>query len=204
MPIAKQSSGKGFAPVPAGVHQGVCVSVIDIGTQVPPNPQHKPARKIWITWELPHETIQTEEGEKPRFMSEKYTLSMHKKGKLLPMLQSWRGTAFTADELKGFDLANLVGRNCQLNVVHNQSTKDTSKVFANISAVIPLPKGMPPVAPKSKTLVYDIPEAGPIVIKQDVPEWIANQIKESVEYKERMANSVVIPDETGEDSSGPF
>jgi hypothetical protein len=204
MPIAKQSSGKSFSPIPAGVHQGVCVSIIDIGTQMPSNPQHKTSRKIWITWELPHETIETEEGPKPRFISEKYTLSMHKKGRLLPMLQSWRGTPFTADELKGFDLANLLGRNCQINVVHNPSLKDPTKMFANISAVIPMPKGMPPIAPSGKTLVYDVPEAGTISIPKEVPEWIAKQIQESVEYKERMANSVAIPDETGQDDDKPF
>lgn len=204
MPVAKASSGKQYTPVPAGVHQGICVAIYDIGTQVPKDPNHKAARKVWFTWELPHETVEVDGEQKPRYLSEKFTLSMHKKGKLLPMLQSWRGTPFTADELKGFDLAGLIGRNCQLNVTHTPSIKDPSKVFANVSAVIPLPKGMPPVAPKTKTTVYDIPEAGPIVIPKDMPEWIANQIKESVEYKERMGNSVAIPDETGEADDKPF
>lgn len=203
MPVAKSGGGKKFDPIPQGVHQGVCISIIDVGTQVPADPKHKAARKVWITWELPHETLVIDGNTKCRQISEKYTLSMHEKGRLRPMLASWRGTAFTADEVKAFDMSKLIGRNCQLNVVHNASKKDATKVFANISAVIPLPKGMPPVAPTGDTLVYDIPEAGPITIPASVPEWMAEQVKQSVEYKERMG-SVSVPDAKEDPEDRPF
>lgn len=184
MPVAK-SSGKQADPIPAGVHPAVCYSVIDLGTQDPGNPKFRPSRKVLVSWELPYETINIEGKDIPRSISCEYTLSIGKKATLRAVLESWRGRPFTAEELEGFDVAKLIGANCQLNVVHKPGVADPSKVYARIQSIIPLSKGQAKAVPVNKTVSFDIPEEGPIVIPAEIPEWIAAKIVQSEEYKSR-------------------
>lgn len=198
MPTVKADSGKSIEPVPAGVHQAVCYGVIDLGTQDPGNPQYRAARKVMICWELPHETISTEDGPKPRIISSEYTMSIGKKATLRGILESWRGRPFTNDELGGFDLKNIIGANCLLNIVHKPGKADPSRIYARIQGVMPLTKGMGPVRPSMDTVVFDIPESGPIVVPPAVPEWIRAKIDASDEVRAR-SNSRVTQAETVND-----
>ncbi len=184
MPVAK-SSGKQADPISAGVHPAVCTSVIDLGTQDPGNPKFRPSRKVMIGWELPYETINIEGKDVPRSISCEYTLSLGKKANLRAMLESWRGRAFTPEELDGFDVAKLLGVNCQLNVIHKPGVADPSKVYARINGVIPLGKGQAKSTAVNKLLAFDIPEEGAITIPADIPEWVAAKIVQSEEYKGR-------------------
>ena len=198
MPTVKADSGKSIEPVPAGVHQAVCYGVIDLGTQDPGNPQYRAARKVMICWELPHETISTEDGPKPRIISSEYTMSIGKKATLRGILESWRGRPFTNDELGGFDLKNIIGANCLLNIVHKPGKAAPSRIYARIQGVMPLTKGMGPVRPSMDTVVFDIPESGPIVVPPAVPEWIRAKIDASDEVRAR-SNSRVTQAETVND-----
>lgn len=137
--LATDNGGGGtFEQAPVGAHVARCIKLIDIGThhgeyEGVPNVRHQ----IIIGWELPGETIQTGDyAGQPFTVSEFYTLSLHEKGKLRPMLESWRGRPFTETELKGFDLQNLLGKPCMVQV--GRSKKDRAKV----QAVMSLPKGM--------------------------------------------------------------
>ena len=185
MPVVKAESNAKSDPVPSGVHQAVCYAAIDIGTQDPNNPQYRPSRKVILIWELPHETVNTENGPKPRVISCEYTMSIGKKANLRSVLESWRGKPFTAQELEAFDLKNILGANCQLNVVHKAGKADPSRVYARIQSIVPLVKGMQPLKPVNDIVCYDIPETGPIVVPPSIPEWIAGKITASDEWKER-------------------
>lgn len=190
MPTVKAESNKNMDPVPAGVHHAVCYAVIDLGTQDPGNPQYRAARKVMVMWELPHETINTEDGPKPRVISSEYTMSIGKKATLRAVLESWRGRPFTNDELQGFDLKNIIGANCQLNIVHKQGKADPSRTYARIQGVVPLVKGMLPLKPTNDTILFDIPESGTIVVPPNIPEWIKAKIVVSDEWKQRSGGNV--------------
>ena len=141
--IAKETGEKKhFDPVSAGVHLGVCSAVIDLGTH------HnelfdKDAHKVLITWEIPSERIEVEkDGKKldlPRVISKTFTLSLHAKASLRQTLEAWRGRAFTKEELNGFDLKNVLGTSCQIQVLHQEKG---DKTFANVGSVMPLISGM--------------------------------------------------------------
>jgi len=187
--MPKATSGNHIAPVPAGVQHAVCYQVIDIGTQ--PSLGNFPARrKVKICWELPNEKIMVRakdgkaEIELPRAISKDYTLSTDTKANLRKDLEAWRGRPFTADEVKVFEVGKLIGANCQLNVIHKPSA-DGSKIYANVNGIMPLPKGAMKLKPENPTLVYDIPEEGPISFPDGMPDWMQNQIKNSDEYLER-------------------
>jgi hypothetical protein len=171
-------------PIPAGVQHSVCYQVIDIGTQ--PALGNFPARrKVMIVWELPNERIEiTRDGKTvvmPRTISRDYTLSTDKKANLRKDLESWRGRAFTAEEITAFDVGKLIGANCLLNVVHKPSA-DGTKMYANVAGIMPLPKGTVRITPENPTLVWDIPKDGPITFPDGMPEWVQNKIKNSEEY----------------------
>lgn len=183
--IAKDKGGTDYEPLAAGMHHAVCYGIVDLGTQ--PGGQYEPKRKVCFLWEIPSERIQFErDGVKkdlPRGMSSQYTLSLSAKGLLRPMLESWRGRAFTEDELKGFDLKTILGANCFLNVVHVAGTgKNSGKTFANVKSVNPLAKGMPKLKSETPLVFFSLDECGsPITVPATLPDWIKAKIMQSEE-----------------------
>lgn len=137
--IATGGSGTTFKPAPAGVHTAVCCDVVDMGLlEVTYAGQTKKQHKVRLVWQIE----ELMDDGKPFIVQKRYTLSLHEKSNLRLDLQSWRGRAFTDDELRGFDLEKLIGINCMLNVVHTQKAGET---YANVTAVMPLKKGMPQI-----------------------------------------------------------
>jgi hypothetical protein len=134
--IATAGENKDFTPAPAGSHQAVCVDVIDKGlVEVTYAGKTKTQHKITVAWQ-----IDERRDDMKRFLVYKrYTLSLNEKATLRKDLESWRGKAFTRDEEMGFDVEALIGANCLLNVQHKESG---DKTYANVTAVMSLPKGM--------------------------------------------------------------
>lgn len=134
----REPEGADFPLAPEGLHQAVCADVWDIWTEQRPEEFGGGlVDKTRLVWELEAQDKQT--GKRFQ-VSQLYTASLHPKAKLSQHLESWRGRAFTDDERKGFELENVVGVNCQIQVVHHLSGK--GKVYANVQAVVPLGKGM--------------------------------------------------------------
>ena len=154
MPIvASEGSRKEFHLLPADTYQAVCNDVHDIGFQKTVfNNEEKIQHKIVVQWEV-SELIPNGEYEGKRFViSKRYTLSLHKKATLRAHLEAWRGKVFTDDELKGFDIEKLVGVNCMLSVIHNQSGENT---YANVGSVSKLMKGLTPMIPENERKIPD-------------------------------------------------
>ena len=96
-------------------------------------------------------------------------------------LQSWRGRAFTEDELKKFDLEAVLGQWCMLSVVHSQVQ---DKTYANIENVNPVPAtikkaGMPEGV--NTPVLFSIRSANMEVFNA-LSENIQNKIKGSPEW----------------------
>ena len=179
MPIlAAEGESKPKQQAPAGSHVARCISVIDLGTQDTPFGE---SHKVRITWELPEEkaVFKEENGEQPFVLSKDYTLSLYEKANLRHDLESWRGRAFTEQELRGFDISKLIGAPCLLSVIHK--TSDKGKTFANISSVSALPKGMscpPMINPAVEYAITD----GRSEVYESFPEWLQKKIAGSREW----------------------
>jgi len=177
---AKVTGGTDLAPIEAGVHLAVCYGIYDLGTHHD-DIYGKDKHQIVILWEVPDTRIEVErEGKRvnlPRAISSKYTLSLGEKARLRKDLESWRGRPFNVDELEGFDLRNVLGKSCQLSIVH--ITKN-DRTFAGISAIMGLPRGMKPVAPENEPQWFSMEEG--IVIPASTPDWIKDLIAKSAEY----------------------
>lgn len=131
MPVMVAEPESTFLPAPAGLHRAVCVDVVDLGMVETTFGTKRMVRLVWqIEESMPDGRMFS--------VGQRYAASLHEKANLRKVLESWRGKAFTAEELKGFDLEKLIGINCQLNVV--QTVRD-GKTFANVQTVVPPAKG---------------------------------------------------------------
>jgi hypothetical protein len=140
MAIIATAGGTGgdFTPAPAGVHQAVCVDVIDKGVVDVPGFNSGPPKKkhmVSIAWQI----NEIRDDGKRFVIYRRYTLSLNEKASLRKDLESWRGKAFTREEEMGFDVETVIGANCLLNVQHKPSG---DKVYANVVSIMPLVKGM--------------------------------------------------------------
>jgi hypothetical protein len=134
MAIMAKDTRKEFTPAPEGLHQSVCVDVVDLGMQ---DGQWGPKPKVRLVWQLDQVNPETSK----RFtVSQQYTLSLNEKANLRHHLEAWRGKKFSPQELQGFDLEKLLGVNGQVQVVHALS--DDGRIWANVQAIVPLGKGM--------------------------------------------------------------
>lgn len=152
MGFIASNNGTNFEMTPEGVHIARCYKMIDIGTQDTEyqgvkNKKHK----IIIGWEL----LGDEKMEDGRHYSQqkRYTLSLHENSGMRKDLQAWRGKAFTREEEASFDVSKVLGAYCMLNIVH---TSEDGKDYANISSIMPLPKGMPRPDGVNELQLFDI------------------------------------------------
>lgn len=184
MALIATGSNKEFKPVPEGSHMAVCYRVIDLGTQrweYQGEPQI--GRKVLIAWELHGEaddgTPLTMEDGQPLSVSKKYTLSLGKKAALRADLEAWRGKAFTAEELNGFDIGTLLGVPCMITIKHD---KKGEKTYSNVAGVTRFPAALKNSKPKpvNAMQVFDVSEFDRSVY-ESLPEWIRTQIDQSVE-----------------------
>lgn len=141
--VAKDNGGEGnFKPVPPGMHLARCYRVIDLGTQKTDwQGQIKYLAKIMVQFEVHGEDdsgnpLLTSKGE-PMSISKNYTLSLAEKATLRKDLAAWRGRDFTQDELKGFELKNILDKWAMLSVA--KSIGNNGKEYTNIMSVNPVP-----------------------------------------------------------------
>lgn len=140
MAIIAKSNGDGenFDPAPEGVHQAVCVDVIDKGLVETKGFDGKPPKKkhmVSVAWQID----ELRDDGKRFLVYRRYTLSLNEKATLRKDLESWRGKKFTRDEEMGFDVETVIGANCMLNVQHNVVG---DKTYANVVSVMPLHKSL--------------------------------------------------------------
>src|SRR5689334_864018 len=119
MPIVASNSGGGnFTPAPEGIHSAVCVDILDLGIlPITFQGETKMQHKVRIFWQIDEERA---DGNPHEVMNE-YTLSLNEKAKLRQHLETWRGRKFTEQELEGFDIEVLLGKPCQLQIMHVKS-----------------------------------------------------------------------------------
>lgn len=172
------SQGEGFKPIPEGTYVAVCIRVIDLGTQVTSfQGAEKLQRKVLLVWEVPEVEVEFDGEKGPALIMKRYTASLSDRANLRKDLEAWRGRRFTEEELKGFDLGALLGKGCQIQVLHS-----TDGQYANIQTIMALPKGMTHPATANPLVHFDLDNYvhGEFMM---LSEKLQNQIKASPEYK---------------------
>jgi hypothetical protein len=137
--IARDTGTKDFEPAPEGLFAAVCCDVVDRGIV---ESQWGKSHKIQVRWQLDgHSDAGLRDDGKQWLVTRQFTLSLHEKAALRAFLVSWRGKQFTPEELKGFDVENVIGAPCMIQIIR-QFGPDGQRVFANVQNIMPLPKGM--------------------------------------------------------------
>lgn len=137
-PIISKASESDFQIAPAGSHTARCVDVVALGLV---ETQFGAKEKVEIWWVI-NENM--DNGE-PFLVRQRYNNSIHEMSTMGQHLASWRGKPFTPSEQAGFQIENVIGHGCMLNIVHREHG---GKTYANVAGVMPLPKGVPaPPAP---------------------------------------------------------
>lgn len=175
------SVSSNIAPIEAGTYPAVCYGLIDLGEQYNKT-YDKWSPKILLMWELPGEKIDLG-GDEPvsRTISRSYTCSLNEKSALRRDLAAWRGRDFTDDELRAFDLRNIVGVPCLLNIIHREYD---GRTYAEVSAIMKMPKGMT-VPPRTlEKLIFDL-DTDELSKLDLMPVWVGDRIKKSRTYQAR-------------------
>lgn len=174
--IAKNSGGHDFEKklISPGLHAARCIRVIDLGLQTTTyNNVESEKHRIMIIFEIPDETVTIDGREQVMVKSKEFTLSLHENSSLRPFLQDWRGSSFTAKELEGFDIANLIGAPCMLNFTHDKG--QDGSVYAKISSIAPIMAQIKLPEAQNSMFVYEMSQ-GATGNFDNLPEWIQKKI----------------------------
>jgi hypothetical protein len=131
---------KQFTPCPEGMHQAVCVDVVDLGEV---DTMHGRKFRVRLAWQIAD--LDKATGRRHSVVKT-YNNSMFKTATLRADIDRWRGKKLTEAEAKDFELDVLIGANCLISVVHNVSLT-RGETFANVDAILPLPKGYAKLTP---------------------------------------------------------
>jgi hypothetical protein len=211
--IAKATTTKKSKPIEPGMYSATCYAAIDRGTHHDER-FDKDKREVTFIFEVPDERIDIEKDgvskSLPRAISKTYTISLHEKSKLRQELQAWRGRPFTGEELAGFELKNVVGKPCFLNLVPSACGQ-----YTNIGGINPLPRGMEAPAQENPSVFFSFDECQDDIEPQwpeGMPQWLIDIAKESDEYRSiieggepEVTETKDVPAVSDEDSSNmPF
>jgi hypothetical protein len=163
------SGGSNFPLAPEGVYTARCFKIIDLGTQtIEWAGETKFQKKVLISWELLDDKEKMEDG-KPWAASKQYTATLDERGRLRPDLEAWRGKKFTEDELKDFDLKNVLGKYCTIQIVHSEDGK-----YANVNSIMAF-KGEKP-NPVNPDVAFDIDNPD-----MEIFETFSDKMKEKIQ-----------------------
>ena len=155
--VLESKVGGDFKPHVEGIHNAVCVDVINLGlVETEFQGQRRLVNKVRIVFE----TEQRTEDGRNCTISKTYTASLHPKAKLTEGLGKWRGRPVVPGE--SIDLDKLIGACATLVVSHQTSL--AGRTYASIDAI----------SKPTKRLVasggYD-----PVLARQRIAEWKAKE-----------------------------
>lgn len=177
-----ENGGSNIPMLAAGNYAAVCYMLVDVGLQR--NERYgNSSRKVIIGWEIADEYVEVDGVKQPRVFSARYTASLNEKAILRRDLAAWRGRDFTEAELTEFNLCNIIGAPCLIQIIHKEGSN--GKTYANLASIMALPKGMSAPKRTLEPIIFDIDESDLHDIEK-LPEWIGKMIKASESYQQRL------------------
>ena len=163
--------GGGFKPE-FGIHNVICCQLVDMGT-TDKEWEGKvigKVNKINFGFEFVDVTKESEKGSYHPLWGQQFTNSLGKKANLRKLLDGWRGQAFTPEELKKFNLGNLLGLSCQLVIQPNGKGNPKIASIVKSSEKLVGERELHEFWVEEGCFDEDLPEW--------MPEWMAGDIKQ--------------------------
>lgn len=217
MSFIVEDKGGAFERCPPGMHLARCYRIIDLGTQKTEYMgQTKYLHKIMIGWEIhgmkDDGTQMRMTDGRPFAIFKNYTLSWAEKANLRLDLQSWRGKPFTQEEMRRFDLKNVLGAWCMLNIIERPA-KTGNNIYSNVDGVTPVPamikqNGLP--AAVNNNEIFNLTEPD-MALFETFSDNLKKKIQASPEWERITGNTPVdtaslkgTPAPVDDDSDIPF
>jgi len=196
---ARDSGGGSFTPVTPGMHLARCYRIVDVGTQTSTyDGKTRHLQKVMLQFEVHGEDdsgkpLVTAKGE-PMSISKNFTLSLAEKATMRKDLQAWRGRDFTPEELRGFELKNVLGAWAMITA--SKALGGNGKEYTNIVSINPVPvsikkAGLPEGFNKLAMFVISNPD-------MELFETFGNNLKEKItsspEWRARSPAPQLAPD----------
>lgn len=199
--IVSANEGGSYTPIEEGTYIALCFGLVDIG-DVYSEQYDKTTKKFMILWELSGAgTVNVDGHAYNRSVSKSYAWSLNPKSNLRKDLRAWRGREFTDEEMKRFDMVNILSAPCQIQIINATSN---GKTYSNIAAIMNLPKGMPKPQPTQPVVYWDF-EDHEIGDEEwgKIPEWLRGVIQNSETYQYITTNNTGhLSDKRREEISG--
>ena len=175
--IASDNGGQVIPKLEGGVYTAISSAIIDLGLQTSEKFQ-KTQRKFMMIWTIKGEEVEVNGEKLPRTMSKEYSFSLNEKSTLRKDLQAWRGKVFTDEELRGFNLINILNKACQLQIILEEKN---GKQYNNIAGIMSVPKGT--VIDELRNIYnFDIEDESTYMNWSNIPTWIQERIKKAENY----------------------
>lgn len=181
--IVKGSSREDFEKIPLGAQHAVCAHVEEVGTheQTFKNAT-KMLKQVVLVFELAHIMKQGPRAGQPFIIGKIYTMSLDSKANLSKDIESWFSFRFTKQHRKeGFDLHRLIGKNCMLSIVEQETFG--GETYHRINAIMSLPQGAPQIQPSGAPC----------------PEWVQKYREQSMEWLESNKQQNFVDAESNDD-----
>lgn len=175
--IASDNGGQSIPKLEGGVYTAVSSAIIDLGQQTSEK-FGKTQRKFMMLWNIVGEEVEVNGQKLARTMSKEYSFSLNEKSTLRKDLQAWRGVVFTDEELKAFNLLNIINKPCQLQILLEDKN---GKQYNNIASIMALPKGMT-IELLTDTYHFDFEDMETYKNWSKIPTWIQDRIKKADNY----------------------
>jgi hypothetical protein len=121
-----------------------------------------------------------EDKELPRVLSKEYTMTLSDRGNLIKDLEAWRGRKFTEEELKGFDLNNVLNAGCQVQIINEEKN---GRTYSEIKTIMALTKGV--TANKLlDAFIFNMDDEESYKYWDNIPTWIQDKIKKATNYND--------------------
>jgi len=180
MPTVPTKHERKYELAPEGTHLARIVQFFHIGTiQETIKGETKDRNKVRLVFELPLETYEYEGVQKPHLLAQEYTLSLNQKAALRKIVDGLEGRSLTEEEEYSYDVEALVGKECMVQVVHNESKGST---YANVANVMPTLKGAVCPAQITPRIVFSYAPFDPSLFAS-LPEFLRTKIEASKEFK---------------------
>ena len=174
MALVDDFKGSDIARIGEGSYPARIAQMLDLGKQEDEYKGETSVRdKLWITFELPTETITIDGKEKPRWLSREFTKSFNERSLLTKVLNA----AFDADEIPNVQsFKEFLGREMLIEVGTTSGGKD------KWIGAMKLPKGMS-VAPLQNKGVYFDMDCPDMELLNSLPDFLQDKITSSESYK---------------------
>ena len=199
--ISGEGAGGDLPNLQPGIYEGTCYSIVDLGTT---DQEYKGVsskkKRVHLCFEItkavdPETNIVQMDDGRPFAVFKTYTASLFEAAALRKDLESWRGKSFTEEELKGFDISNLIGCTAKIEVGHTAPTEFSPGGKPKILALREPRDGVTKISTKNDEVIFDLdvylddfrnkqsPESKAMCdVFETLPTWQQGDIQNSYEY----------------------